>query len=1123
MRHKAIDKIGYLNSSKLHDIETSTFAKNEKYLLVKKIECYYSKTDGIYGFFPSYENPLYDNEINSKENSFNGEFKKDYLDRLKAKVGNDLLIEKINFSNGEHIRNFTVVYDEDSKKISALRFATDKRKISFGKAGELNNKVLTNIYKSDYFIPGFKTSYIQDNNLCYLSFLQVYYENENNLEKYFKVKQVSKLSLFIKEKTKTIKNFSSIFSKFLLLAFIILFPFLFYYYKSQNLYGGEITLTESTHKILDSIKIHTDSHGFFHIKANSNMDAYFALGFLHAKERLWQMDFTRRAARGKLSEIFGMKTVPVDKIMRSLGLNEMSERFENYMKFNSKNIKIFGSYINGINYYANNFILPPEYHFFGAEWKDWELSDSISVSNLMTLTLSHDWNMEVWYKIIEESLGKEFAELVLSYRDVNYPYWDETIVNDEELVELNMHKFRKKENQDKERKIQEVDKVVEKTENEEKIEKDGIDLILENNSEQVSKTGDNASEGELISEIQKDINHIDTDSKQEESEYDQKIQEKEGKTESKSEYKDIENFELPILHNEGASNSWAISGNFTQSGKPILANDPHLTNSMPALFFIAKFYLPDDTITGSTIPGFPHFITGSNRQVSWGFTTENSDVADICEEKIDEDFYLYDGKKYRVSTTKEIINIKGSNPEIMTLKWTRNGPVIPNTLPKQLLVVNFEYKYDIPLSIRFAFYNFEYSGPEFYFALNHAKKTEDFLQLIDKHTAPNLNLLYSTKKGEIGWVPIGRFPVKNYKNRFCRGYTSEDDILGYIPRNEIPYLKNPSKGFIITANNKFASFNYTYNMYGFHNHVRAYRIRELIQKKINEIKSDNNVNKYLTVQDNLEIMKDVKDSLAEKVLPQILRIVERNSQKVGNLKNLKYYEELKNWNFTMTKNSNVPTIYSALELFLGKQLLTNKISDQKARGIMSLLHYWNFISGIVEKIYRGERVDLKQCAHLSGNINCEKYIVYIFNNLDKFISETGLKDKNGKVLNWGEVKHNHYPHSPFEMVPVLNKLYSRNVYTGGNRNTVKIARGPFNHDIGQFVSTHSPRFKFICDMNDPTRPYIIMDAGNSGNVMSKFYDNLMHKHENSELVQYEDVDFDTLTFPSADNILIRNK
>lgn len=1111
MRHKAIDKVGFYNSSKLHDIETSTFAKNEKYLLIKNIECYYSKTEGIYGFFPSYDNPAYDNEINSKENCFYNEFKKDYLEKLKAKLGSELIIEKIYLSKGEHIRNFTVAFEEESKKITALRFSTNKRKISIGKSGDLNNKILTSIHKSDYFIPGFKTSYIHDNNLCYLSSLQVYYENENNLEKYFKVKEVSKFSLFIKDKTKTINKISSILSKILLVVFIVLFPFLFYYYKSQNLYGGEITLTESTHKILDTIKIHTDSNGFFHIKANSNMDAYFALGFLHAKERLWQMDFTRRAARGRLSEIFGMKTVQVDKIMRSLGLNEMSERFENYFKFNSKNIKIFGSYTKGINYYANNFILPPEYHIFGAEWKNWEISDSISISNLMTLTLSHDWNMEIWYKVIEESLGKEFAELVLSYRDANYPYFDETIVNDEELVELNMHKFKKKENQEKVKKMQEEETIVEKTEVQEKIEEVKQDIVEENtnhetsdNSVNSSETADHVSEDKIISEIQKDTNFIDMDPS----------------NLSNSDNKQTENFEMPILNSEGASNSWAISGNFTKSGKPILANDPHLANSMPALFFIAKFYLPDDTISGSTMPGFPHFITGSNRQVSWGITTENSDVADICEEKIDEDFYLYDGKKYRVSITKEIINIKGSNPEIMNLKWTRNGPVIPNTLPKNLLIFNFEYKYDMPLSIRFAFYNFEYSGPDFYLALNHAKKPEDFLTLVDKHTAPNLNLLYSTKQGEIGWIPIGRFPLKNYKNRFCKGYTSEDDIIDYIPRNEIPHLKNPSKGFIITANNKFASFNYTYNMYGYHNHVRAYRLRELIEKKIDGVKNDD---KYLTVEDNLEIMKDVKDSLAEKFLPQILRIVERNSHKVGNLKNLKYYEELKNWNFTMTKNSNVPTIYSALELYLGKQLLTNKISDQKARGLMSLLHYWNFVSGIVEKIYRGERVDLKQCAHLSGNINCEKYIVYIFNNLDKFISETGLKDKNGKVLNWGEIKHNHYPHSPFESVPVLNKLYSRNVYTSGNRNTVKIARGPFNHDIDQFVSTHSPRFRFICDMNEPTRPFIMMDAGNSGNVMSKFYDNLMHKHEKSELVQYEDIEFDNLSFPSADNILIRNK
>jgi len=404
---------------------------------------------------------------------------------------------------------------------------------------------------------------------------------------------------------------------------------------------------------------------------------------------------------------------------------------------------------------------------------------------------------------------------------------------------------------------------------------------------------------------------------------------------------------------------------------------------------------------------------------------------------------------------------------------------------------------------------------DFYHALNFAKNVDELKKEVEKHTAPNLNLMYASKDGEYGWIPVGIIPNKNYKNRFCRGYSKEDDIQKFIRRVELPSLTNPSKGFVVAANNKLASFNYTYQLTGFHTLFKENIDACMIENKIK------NFTKF-TVEDNVEMMNDVKDSLAERILPQILKIVERNSNP-AKLKNLKYYEELKNWNYNLVKNSPVPTIYSNLELFLGKQLLTNKISDNKARGIMSLLHYWNFISGIIEKIHNGERVDLKQCAHLSGNINCEKYIVYIFSNLDKFLNENGMKDSSGRIYNWGEVKFNYYPHTPMDVVPFVNKIFSRKVYTGGNRNTVKIARGPFNHDKGHFISTHSPRLKFVCDMRTPTKPYIIIDGGNSGNILSSYYDNLMIKNDNTELIQLDDINFENLDLPSRNTIILRNK
>ena len=98
-----------------------------------------------------------------------------------------------------------------------------------------------------------------------------------------------------------------------------------------------------------------------------------------------------------------------------------------------------------------------------------------------------------------------------------------------------------------------------------------------------------------------------------------------------------------------------------------------------------------------------------------------------------------------------------------------------------------------------------------------------------------------------------------------------------------------------------------------------------------------------------------------------------------------------------------------------------------------------------------------------------------------------------------EINSNIFPQIPFDNIPILNQFFSRRVYGGGNRNTVKIARGPFNHKTSEFIGTQSARLKFICEMNDPTNPYIVIPGGNGGSPFNKYYNNLAKAHEDALL------------------------
>jgi acyl-homoserine lactone acylase PvdQ len=1068
MKKLITDKIGTV-TTKLHNTKNKLLIVEERFHFIKKIVCYTSE-DGIHGFFPIYKDENLNNEI--LEQSFYNDFQKNHLEKLNSKLishKQNLTIINLEFSDKEVINSMVCRYDESHQKIVVIKIKTTKDIYVVGDR-MLLNKSLPKITKENHFIPGMKVSFSQDNNMIYLSSVQAYFESDDNYHKYIVTKSSRNYLSYLLRGYELFENLLFKASKIMFVLMFIIAVALLLLKSSTNFSGGDIIIEERG-LLHDLVKIHTDEHGFPHIEANNIQDSYFAIGFVHAKERLWQMEFLRRLARGKLSEIFGEKTLELDRFIRSIGMNYISEKNAEFFMYNSENFRTFQKYIDGINYYATYYPLPIEYKltFITNNFKYWELADSIAIANLVTFTLSHDWENEIWHKFIEENLGKEFADVIISFKEMNHPFSNESVITDDELVELNMHKNRKKSDEgikmerEKAEKIAKQQRLKEEKEFEKKLnerqkltQKENLEAkIKENNINITYISNENNKENDIIGN----------------------------------------------LASNGASNSWVISGKHTHSGKPILSNDPHLQHSIPSNLFVIKVYLPDNTLSGSTQPGLPFLIIGSNKDLSWGVTTENGDLIDICEEKIENDHYIYDNKKHKMVEIEEIIDIKGGSQEKIITKWTRSGPIL-NKIHRSFHKMNFEIKFDIPLSIRIYNYLFDFTSFDYYFKVNYASNPQAFYDESDKFVSGNFHLIWATKS-EIGYLPLGKFTVKSYKNRLCRGYTSKDDVGKFLKRTELPLIINPKKGFIVTANNRFVNFNFTYSLTGNHNHVRAYRIRELIENKIK------NLEKF-DIKDNINIIQDRKDALAGVILPQILDIYERNLKKNINNKNQNiniqnYYDLLRNWDYVLRKNSTEATIYSVLEYNIGKNLLVNKLPLDQANGLLNTLSYWNFVSGIIQKIHSEDEVEMSQCASITGSKNCEKYIYSIFNNLETYLED--FKDSINNVKKWGEILYHVYPHRPGDSFPYINGLFSRKISTGGNRNTVNLAKGSFNFNAkNPFVSLNSANYKMVCDMNEPTTPYLILNTGNSGNLFSKFYDNFITKNENGELIKFENID-----------------
>ena len=1107
---------------------------------------------------------------------------------------------------GETVESLRVHYEEDSKKVTALKLKTNSRSFIIGKKSDVNSKPCINLSKDEHFIVGFKTSYFIEKQIPYLTFISTIFEPNDGYQKYYDQDHPSALEFFIKRSFRKMTKVWSTTFKWCVFTASVALPILYLLLSIYNFHGGLVVLDKSRFNLDGPISIHTDSQGLAHIKADTKNDAFFGLGFAQAKERLWQIDIMRRVTQGRLSELLGEKALKSDKLMRSLGYRVQLENWEETMASN-ENFDMIGRMVNGINAFAENHVLPIEYFITGTSFEPWTKRDTLAITLLVSHGLTMDYQSEIWYQIIKERMGSNFVDQIMSYFSEGSRLADETILNDEELTSLGLSSSSKLEKELSAEKL--AEKYARKAEEKQNSSKESPDSKLENESSTVDKNDKKEvatssvetkeapkdvkveetkpkpeaeetketlkeakteeikpesksqetkeapkdvkveeskpepeaektkeehkeakteeikpePEAEITKEAPKDVKVEETEvkeNKNEETVTADKVEESQNKPKTNTNNKEEENKAEAIsdtsnedhsipdkqseisLENKGidvgvtvenASNSWVISGEYTKSGKPILSNDPHLNNSMPTIHFLAKLYVGEWRLTGSFVAGTPITVSGSNNNVSWGNTSENTDISDICEEKIDGDKYEYDGKKYPLKTVTEEIRIKDSAPITIDVKWTKNGPIMEELL-KSGSLMGLNFKHYTSTSFRLANRDEPFTSLIALQALYESENINDFTSKAHLLTACNLNVVLAEKEtNRIGYVPVGTYPIRRSEyNGICEGWSSRHEIMRKRFNVSTPKLINPKKGFIVTANNKMASNKYKEVQKGFWYGARALRIRQMIEEKLS--------GKQITVEDNIAMQADVKDVFAEDLVPKLVKIAKKHLTEDD-----KYVELLSKWDFKMEKNKIEPLVWSIYELNLFKMILGQRFTEDEAKGLASLFTLYNYVTEIVNDMSEGRPVEAKECAALSGKMNCEFAVVKIFKDMEAFM--VPYKNYKGGLIGWGTHKRKEYPHLPFGQVPGLSYIFSRTVESSGNRNTVNVARGPFNSEYGTFTSNHTANLRFICDMENPTEPFVSIDTGNSGHLFSRYYYNFGPTHHKNEMTQFKNFDF----------------
>ncbi|MBI5934095.1 MAG: penicillin acylase family protein [Chloroflexi bacterium] len=539
------------------------------------------------------------------------------------------------------------------------------------------------------------------------------------------------------------------------------------------------------------VDVYRDAMGIPHIYASTAHDLFFAQGYVHAQDRFWQMDFWRHVGSGRLSEMFGEGQVNTDKFLRTLGWRQVAE--QEYAALGADSKAIIDAYTAGVNAYIAN-------------RSPIELSLEYSI---LTGVLNPDYKIETWTPIHSLTWGKAMAWDLGGNMgtEINRAILLKTLTP-EQLAEL-------------------------------------FPPYPEDYPVIVPKIGENASTVERQTPAVSNVEGSKVASDLQLSTLD--IQPL------------ADNLALmeTVLGRIGpgiGSNSWAVSGALTTTGKPLLANDMHLGIQMPSIWYQNSLHcLPVSEacaieVTGFSFPGVPGVVAGHNAHIAWAFTNLGPDVQDLFIEKVNPDNpnqYEVDGKWVDFETRQETITVGGGDPVEMTVRISRHGPIISETygaLKDELNPDNPDDKafkdqsgVELPehYAIALAWTALTPSTPfEAIWGFNQAQNWEEFRAAARGFHVPAQNLLYADIDGNIGYQTPGDIPIRKKGDGSLPvpGWTGEYDWVGMIPFDELPYAFNPQSGYIVTANNQANPRDYPHliSMYWSYGE-RAARIADMIE------------------------------------------------------------------------------------------------------------------------------------------------------------------------------------------------------------------------------------------------------------------------------------------------------
>ncbi|MEV5343941.1 penicillin acylase family protein, partial [Streptomyces sp. NPDC052676] len=380
------------------------------------------------------------------------------------------------------------------------------------------------------------------------------------------------------------------------------------------------------------------------------------------------------------------------------------------------------------------------------------------------------------------------------------------------------------------------------------------------------------------------------------------------------------------------SNSWVVGGAHTITGKPLLANDPHLSPSLPSVWYQMGLHCRAVSakcqfdVSGYTFAGMPGVIIGHNKDIAWGLTNSGIDATDLYLEKLTGDGYLYDGKVVPFETREETIKVAGGASKKIVVRETNNGPLLSDRA-EELVKVGKKATVDTAAPDRGDGYAIALRWTaldpgrtmDAVFAMDKATGWDDFRAAAALFEVPSQNLVYADTRNHIGYTLPGRIPTraKGHDGSVpAPGWDSKYRWTGYLEQDELPYEYDPKRGYIVAANQAVVGEDYPYTLttdwgYG----TRSQRITDLIESKI---KGGGKV----STEDMRQMQTDNSSEMAKLLVPQLLKI------DVGDKDVREAQKLLEGWDYTQDADSAAAAYFNAVWRNVLKLAFGNKLPKE---------------------------------------------------------------------------------------------------------------------------------------------------------------------------------------------------